>query len=70
MGSRREMVKRDARRKGTGALVAGIGTLGVSALLFPASFGLGLTALVAGGLYTTKKAYDWLRFRGEWGLKF
>lgn len=70
MGSRRELVKRDARRKGTSALFAGIGTVALSALLFPASFGLGLTALVAGGLYTSKKAYDWLRFRGEWGIKF
>lgn len=25
---------------------------------------------IAGGVYTGRKVWDWLRFRGEWGIRF
>ncbi len=63
--------KKVARTKGTKALAAWVGT-GAVATLF--GLGIGVTAAaVVGGLgaiVSVLFTYKWLRYRGEWGLKF
>lgn len=70
MGSGREMVKYEARRKGWRAALAGISTVAVTALVVPASVPLGLVFALGGGLVTAARTFDWLKYRGTWGLKF
>jgi hypothetical protein len=60
--SRRAMVKSTARRKGILAAAGAGGTVA----LFMLTPWLGLVG-VAGTAYLT---YDWLRYRGKWGLRF
>lgn len=69
MGTRQDLVKHEAARKGRHAAIAG----GVTAGLFALTLGLPLVpwiVLLGGGAYTGKQVYDWLRFRGKWGLRF
>ena len=71
MGSRRELVKVRARSKGNVAALSGVATVGAVALF--ASVGAPVMAIgagVAGVLITTRKTWEWLKYRGEWGLKF
>ncbi len=71
MGTGRELVKANAKRKGLSALTSGLLTAGAGALCFSAGVPfLGIAAVLAGGVVTGKKVYDWLRYRGEWGLRF
>lgn len=71
MGSRREMVKVQARTRGNVAALSGVATVG--AVAFFATVNAPVMAIgagVAGVLITGKKTWDWLKYRGEWGLKF
>jgi hypothetical protein len=63
VGQRQSLVKRTANKKGvyTGAAAAGTVTL---FLLAPWWLGL------AGAVGTGYLAYDWLRYRGKWGMRF
>jgi len=55
--------KQEARKKGTTALVAWAATGGCAAL--------GWWVVLAGGaLVSSWLTWRWLRFRGQWGLKF
>lgn len=60
---RRAMVKVEANRKGLKTFVAGAGTVALFAFTpwFLGAVGLGFTGYLA---------YDWLRYRGKWGLRF
>ena len=70
-GSRREMVRRDAARKGWVALGFGASTAALTALLFSVGAPvLGVIGLAAGGTVTALRTWQWLKFRGEWGLRF
>ncbi len=60
--SRRSLVKGTARRKGWVTAAAAGGTIA----LFTATPWLGLVGL-AGTAYL---AFDWLRYRGKWGMRF
>ena len=61
--SRHSLVKRKASKKGLYAAGAGVGT----ALLFTFTTPiLGVVGLIGTGYL----AYDWLRYRGKWGLRF
>lgn len=71
MGSGRELVKYNARRKGWATVGVGALTIGTTA----AAISLGLPiiagiAAVGGGVATANKAYEWLKYRGTWGLRF
>lgn len=71
MTTGREMQRYEAKRKGRTA--AGAGALTVAAVVAAASMGAPLLAFgcaVVGGAWTGRKVYDWLRYRGEWGLRF
>lgn len=71
MATRRDLVKTNANRMGLEAGVAGALTVG--AVVLGASIGAPLLAIgagVAGGIITGRKAWRWLRYRGEYGLKF
>ena len=71
MGTGSELVKSNARRKGWAAPSTGIVTAATAAAAF--SVGLpfiGGVALVAGGLVTGQKLYEWLKYRGTWGMRF
>ena len=63
VGPRRALVKRKASKKGALAVGTGIGTVALSILLSP---WLWIPGLIATGYLT----YDWLRYRGKWGLRF
>ena len=63
VGKRQALVKRKASRKGLFAAAAAVGT----GLLFVAvTPWLGLAGLAGTAVLT----YDWLRYRGKWGLRF
>jgi hypothetical protein len=72
VGSQRAMVKREASRRGWRAAFAGV----ISAGAIGASVGIGAPLLitlgvtVAGVSYTGMKLSQWLRYRGEHGLRF
>ncbi len=71
MTSRRELVRYQAGRKGWAAL--GAGALTTAAVAAAASMSLPVLALgcgVLGGAWTGRKIYEWLRYRGEYGLRF
>jgi len=64
--------RKEARRKGTTALLGWVGT-GATIGLFAVGFGSLTGAVVFGGIGAALSAYltyRWLRFRGEWGLHF
>ena len=63
VGSRQAMVKRTATKKGLYA--AGAGTLTVLSIIFAPWF-LTVVGVGATGYFT----YDWLKYRGKWGLRF
>lgn len=63
VGPRRALVKRQSQRKGLAAFGAGAGTVVLFA--FTPWF-LGVAGLVG----TSYLTYDWLRYRGKWGLRF
>ncbi|MBN1945686.1 MAG: hypothetical protein JW797_08410 [Bradymonadales bacterium] len=63
VGPRHQLVKRKATQKGALALGVGVTTVALSLLLTP---WLWIPGLVATGYFT----YDWLRYRGTWGLRF
>jgi hypothetical protein len=62
-GPRRALVKRKAQTKGLKTVGAAAGTVALF-LWFPWILGLG------GLAGTGYLAYDWLRYRGKWGLRF
>lgn len=70
-GSRREMVKHEASRKGALALGSGIATVAATTAFAvvgaPIMAGI---ALVIGGGFTAHKAYQWFSYRGKWGIRF
>lgn len=71
MTTGRELQRYNAKRKGWAA--AGAGALTAAAVAAAASMSLpalALTCAVLGGGWTGHKVYDWLRYRGQWGLKF
>jgi hypothetical protein len=71
MGTGRELVLANARRKGEAAL--GVGLLTVGLAIAAASIGgpfLAAATVVAGGVVTARRTLDWLRYRGTWGLRF
>ena len=71
MGSRRELVKTTADRKGRKAIGASIATVGIAGgLVLIGAPIVGILAGVAGGTYSAAKLYEWLRYRGEYGLRF
>ena len=63
--------RKESRSKGTKALAAWVGTGGVTALF---AYGVGLVAACViggiGGLMSLWLTWKWLKYRGEWGLKF
>lgn len=64
-----ELIKAQANRKGRVALFGALGTAGL--VLATASVPvLPWVVAIAGGVWTARKTWDWLRFRGEWGLRF
>ena len=63
VGPRRALVKRKSSKKGLFAVGAGAGTICLFALT---PWFLGVAGLVGTGYLT----YDWLRYRGKWGLRF
>lgn len=71
MATRRELVKANAQRMGLETGISGAATVG--AVVLGASIGAPLLAIgagVVGGVITGRKAWQWLRYRGEYGLKF
>ena len=71
MGSSRELVKSNARRKGWNAV--GFGAITVATTGAAISLGLPVMAgiaIVAGGIATAEKTYQWLKYRGTWGMRF
>ncbi len=62
-GNRREMVKRTSSKKGFTTTAAGVGAVALFAF---GPWWLGVAALVGTGYL----AYDWLRYRGKWGMRF
>ena len=70
MGSGREMVKHEARRKGARTAVAGVSTLLLAGLIIPSAPVVGAFVALGGGAVTAARAWDWLKYRGTWGLKF
>lgn len=71
MGTGRELVKTNARRKGWAA--AWIGTVTVGTSVAALSLGMPIIAglaAVGGGVVTAQKTYEWLKYRGTWGLRF
>ena len=71
MTSSREMVRYTAKRKGWAAL--GAGALTSAAVAAAISIQLPVVAVgcgVMGGMWTAKKVVEWLKYRGEWGLRF
>ncbi len=71
MATRRELVKANAHRMGLETGVASAATVG--AVVLCASIGAPLLAVgagIVGGVVTGRKAWQWLRYRGEYGLKF
>lgn len=70
MTSRRELTVQTARKKGFYALGTGVGGVIVTGLLFPMSTALGVISLVGTAFFTWKSVKEWLRYRGEWGLRF
>ncbi len=70
MGSGREMVKYEARRKGWRAALMGISTVAITAVVVPASIPLAALFGLGGGVLTAARTFDWLKYRGTWGLKF
>ena len=71
MATRRDMVKVEARDRGRSAFVAAM----ISATLVGASVAIGSTALIIttlllGLAYTGARTWQWLRYRGENGLRF
>lgn len=63
------MVKMEARRRGRRTALAAVMTLGLVAVTWPVPV-LPWLVLVAGTAATSREAWRWLRYRGEWGLKF
>jgi len=70
MATRRELTVISAKRKGTTALITGVGTIFLTALLFKLTWILAVIALGVGGFLTVNRVKEWLRFRGENGLYF
>ncbi|TVQ98749.1 MAG: hypothetical protein EA398_12890 [Deltaproteobacteria bacterium] len=69
MTTGKELIKAQARRKGWTTAAAGASTI---ALVFLTA---GIPVLpwvlgITGAVYTGRKAWEWLRFRGEWGIRF
>lgn len=63
--------RKKARKKGTNALAAWAGT-GAVATLFGLGIGVTAAAVVGGigAILSVMLTYKWLKYRGEWGLKF
>jgi hypothetical protein len=64
--------RKEARSRGTLALVGWVGT-GVGVLLFGAGVGsiiLGGIVGVIGSVISVGLTWRWLKYRGEWGLRF
>lgn len=71
MGNRQELVKLEASRRGWTSLWSGVITVGGTALLAASGVPLLAVAFAVGGTaFTARRAWQWLRFRGEWGLRF
>jgi hypothetical protein len=71
MGNRQELVKLEANRRGWMSLWSALATVGGTAALIGAGAPLLAAAFaVGGGVLTAQRAWKWLRFRGEWGLRF
>jgi len=71
MATRRELVKADAKGMGTTAAVSGGATL--AAVVGLSLLGAPIAAIpvgIVGFAFTAKKTYDWLKFRGKWGIRF
>ncbi|MCB9532078.1 MAG: hypothetical protein H6698_03080 [Myxococcales bacterium] len=71
MGTGRELVKANAKRKGWAAAATAAGT--ILAVSSGVALGLPLIAgavAVVGGAATAGRVIDWLRYRGTWGLRF
>ncbi len=72
MTSRRDMVKHTASRKGwraaaaAGATAVGVGITAAATTGFLLPLAVGAAGIVITGRF----ARDWLRYRGEWGLRF
>jgi hypothetical protein len=64
------MVKYEARRKGLRALVAGTLTVAIAALVIPTVPVVGAVLALGSGAFTASRTWDWLKYRGTWGLKF
>lgn len=63
VGPRQALVKRTAAKKGVYTSAAAAGTV---ALFLFAPWWLGVAGVVGTGYL----AYDWLRYRGKWGIRF
>ncbi|MDX9721051.1 MAG: hypothetical protein RBU37_09890 [Myxococcota bacterium] len=61
--SRSQLTKREARNKGLVTLAVGAGSVAAFVFLhwFVGLIGLGATAYFG---------YNWLKFRGKWGMRF
>lgn len=70
MGSGREMVKYEARRKGLRAAMVGTSTVLLAGLVIPSAPIFGAFLALGGGALTAARTWDWLKYRGTWGLKF
>ena len=62
MGSGREMVKHEARRKGARVVLAGVSTLLLAGLVIPAAPVFGAFVALSGGAVTAARTWDWLKF--------
>lgn len=71
MTSGREMVRVEANRRGFAAATALFVTLlGTGLAASSGAFVLAGAMAVTGGIWTARRTWEWLRYRGEWGLRF
>ena len=71
MATQRDMVKVEAARRGTAAAVAAVTTLVLVGLTVPLQLlWLTMAVLLAGLTWTGARTWQWLRYRGENGLRF
>lgn len=64
--------RKEARAKGTKALASWVGT-GAGVLVFGALLGSTTLGVIVGGVgaaFSLLLTWKWLKYRGEWGLRF
>lgn len=71
MDPENSLIRRRAARMGSQAGASALATAVVTAALFAIGLApLAWIALVAGSTVTGVQLYEWLRYRGQWGLRF